>query len=110
MRKGNLIFHFVKKYLFYFKEVNRRIQTERMLQDEINRLKRDLENAKQKQPAPTGKTVPTSKTPPVLTDKQPVLDLLKRLSDATHKSKYKLLIASLVQLCLFLFSIKWRRN
>lgn len=58
-----------------------------MLQDEINRLKRDLENSKReapKQVVPKGRA--KSKSPPRLKDKQPIINLLEKLSEATHKS------------------------
>ena len=56
-----------------FQEVNRRIQTERALQDEINRLKRDLENSKRNQPVKENIRDRKSKSPPKLKNKQPML-------------------------------------
>lgn len=71
------------------------------MQEEINRLKRELENSRRQpvivpQPLPPPQPRRSSPPPPpppparVITQ-QPVVDLLKKMSDSMNKSKLKLI-------------------
>lgn len=66
-------------------EVNKRIQMERAMQDEINRLRREMEDSKRR-PRTPDKTK-QNQSPTNLTNKQPVPDLFRKLFDSMNRSK-----------------------